>query len=329
MLELEMLSPPQFEAVVAVLIARLGYQLTLKSGPGVRGPDIEAIAPTGETVLIEVKHYRQPIPRRLIDEFAGDIGRYRLQVPDAKGLFVASGPLSPAAVAGIAAHEELELWSADFVKTRLAEHPDILSALDKTLQAAELLSALTKPAELLVPERASSRYVTRLRAIEPGPTAWRPFEHWCTEILTEIFKPHLGPPDQQTRTDDDLDIMDAIFPIRPGAHVWSQVRSEFATRFVVGEFKNHSDPIGQKQVESIAQYLWDKAKRNFGILVSRTAPSAPAVAQRRRVWLQENKMIVFLTDQELIEMLQMREADDEPFAVIDAQLEEFLRTLSP
>ena len=40
-------------------------------------------------------------------------------------------------------------------------------------------------------------------------------------------------------------------------------------------------------------------------------------------------MIVFLTDLELVEMLLMREHGQEPFDVIDAQLEEFLRTLTP
>jgi hypothetical protein len=55
--------------------------------------------------------------------------------------------------------------------------------------------------------------------------------------------------------------MDAIFPIRAIEPPWSQVRSEFATRFVVAEFKNYSAPIGQKQIEEIARYLWHKAQR--------------------------------------------------------------------
>lgn len=37
-------------------------------------------------------------------------------------------------------------------------------------------------------------------------------------------------------------------------------------------------------------------------------------------------MIVFLSDRELVEM---REQGEDPLEVIDAQLEEFLRTLTP
>lgn len=40
-------------------------------------------------------------------------------------------------------------------------------------------------------------------------------------------------------------------------------------------------------------------------------------------------MIVFLNAADLISMLEMRENGEEPFEVIDAQLEEFFRTLSP
>jgi hypothetical protein len=173
------------------------------------------------------------------------------------------------------------------------------------------------------------QFEVKLSKIASGNDDWRKFEDWGTEILTEIFKPHLGPPDKQVRSDDGLDIMDAIFPIRAGTPPWSLVRSEYVTRFVVAEYKNYGAEIGARQVESIEQYLWKQAKRQFGLLVSRHAPSQPAIAQRRRAWLDKEKMIVFLTADDLLGMLEMRENGEEPFAVIDAQLEDFLRTLSP
>jgi hypothetical protein len=63
--------------------------------------------------------------------------------------------------------------------------------------------------------------------------------------------------------------------------------------------------------------------------VSRELPAPQAVVQRRRAWLEQQKMIAFLTAADLISMLEMRENGEEPFEVIDAQLEEFFRTLSP
>lgn len=64
------------------------------------------------------------------------------------------------------------------------------------------------------------------------------------------------------------------------------------------------------------------------LLVSRELPAPQAVVQRRRAWLEQQKMIDFLTAADLIGMLEMRENGEEPFEVVDAQLEEFFRTLS-
>jgi methyl coenzyme M reductase gamma subunit len=64
-------------------------------------------------------------------------------------------------------------------------------------------------------------------------------------------------------------------------------------------------------------------------LISRTEPGASAVAQRRRKWLEEEKCIVFLSDDDLCEMLQLREASAQPFDIIDGQLEDFFRSLTP
>jgi hypothetical protein len=98
---------------------------------------------------------------------------------------------------------------------------------------------------------------------------------------------------------------------------------------VVAEFKNYCDPIGQVQVDSIAQYLWRPAQRFFGLLISRNPPSHSAIAQRRRKWLEEEKCIVFLHDDDLLEMLQLHASSGQAFDVIDAYLGDFFRTLTP
>jgi len=98
---------------------------------------------------------------------------------------------------------------------------------------------------------------------------------------------------------------------------------------VVAEFKNYKDPIGQKQVESIAQYFWNKAHRMFGLLVSRKGADDSAIALRRRSWVDGDKLIVLLKDEDLIDMAQLWEEEQDPFQIIDAQLEDFFRRLTP
>jgi Restriction endonuclease len=324
---LQRLNWQDFELLVLVLLAAEGYRLVNRAKPGARGPDVEAISPAGEYTFIEIKNYsRGSMGQALLHEFASDVHRYQLQFPNARGLLIFSGDISAPGLEAIASLPRLEVWGGADLYARLAKHPTVAKAYEEFVLARERLEDIARS---FITQDVPPSYVTKLADVPKGRGGWRDYELLCAEILTKIFSPALGPPDLQERSDDGLDIMDAIFPIRAVTAPWSLIRSEYNTRFVVAEFKNYTDPIGQKEVESVAQYLWHKAQRNFGIIVTRVQPSGSALAQRRRKWLEENKMIVVLTDDDLAEMLQLFQAKRNPFNVIDAHLEEFLRTLSP
>jgi hypothetical protein len=330
MIDFKKLSYGEFEALVGLLLKREGYQIVHGPGsPGTRGPDYELVSPSGRSVIVEVKHFAQGIGKSHLTQFVGDLERYRQQKSGVQGLLVVSGALSAEARATITRGSDVAVWDRDVVTAHVAQQPDIQSVFTSAIESKELFEArvgsLLQGATIDRGETLSSR----LRALPCGQDSWREYEQICTEILTYVFTPDLSAPDIQSRSDDGLDIIDAIFPIRSSAPPWALIRSEFRTRFVVAEFKNHCDGIGPVQVESIAQYLWRPAQRLFGLLVSRTNPAAHAIAQRRRKWLEEEKCIVFLSDDELCEMLQLRDAKAQAFDVIDAQLEDFFRTLTP
>ena len=328
MIELQKFHWQDFELLVMALLASEGYRIVNQARLGERGPDIEAISPTGERTFIELKHYaRGAIGLSLLHEFINDVYRYQLQFPNARGLLIFSGGISPAGLEAIASYPGLAAWVGADVFDRLARYPNVAKNFEKIALAREGLMEIARGGTTT--KDVTPSYETKLAAVPKGRNGWKDYEFLCTEILTKIFSPALGPPDIQKRSDDGLDIMDAIFPIRAVTPPWSLIRSEYNTRFVVAEFKNYTDPIGQKEVESIAQYLWHKAQRQFGIIFTRVPPSGPALAQRRRKWLEENKMIVILADTDLLEMQQLHQDERNPFDVIDAHLEEFLRTLSP
>lgn len=114
-----------------------------------------------------------------------------------------------------------------------------------------------------------------------------------------------------------------------GHPFWDNLRNECRTRFVVGEFKNYKGAPGQKEVESIEQYLYKKAMRTFGILCSRLPASEPARKARRRAWVENDKLIVLLSDDDLKDILHARGYGEDPTEVLDTQLNSFLRTLAP
>lgn len=331
MIDLQKLDYSEFEILVGLLLKREGYEILRGPGrPGTRGADYETVSPDGNPVVVEVKHFnfaRAAVSKSLVMQFAGDIERYRQQKPNVKGLLVVSSPLSASAIEAIGHSIDIAIWDSDVVSSQLVKHKDIETIFQATIDSKGSFQSKVQSLMGNTTSRATE-LSSSLRALPCSRNNWREYERICTAILTYIFAPDLAAPDIQSRSDDGLDIIDAIFPIRSNQPPWSLVRSEYRTRFVVAEFKNYCDPIGQAQVESIAQYLWRPAQRFFGLLVSRQDPSPNAIARRRRKWLEEEKCIVFLTDDDLCEMLQLREAQLQPFDVVDAQLEDFFRTLT-
>jgi hypothetical protein len=329
MMNIQDLEYQEFEILVGLILKRIGHQIIRSPQSNLaRGPDFETISPDGYPVVVEVKHFKRGVPKSLLRQFIGDLERYRKQNERFKGILVLSSEVSLGALIGLENLSGIDIWDVRYIQAMLTKHSEILPVFD-SLQKSKA-SFATQVASLMgAPQKRSEELCSKLRNVPCGKEGWQAYEKFCTEILTYVFTPDLGPPDIQSRSDDGLDIIDAIFPIRSDSSPWSIVRSEFQTRFIVAEFKNYCEPIGQGQVESIAQYLWNKAHRTFGLLVSRENPSTHARAQRRRQWLENEKMIVLLTDSDLCEMLQLKESKGRPYDVIDTQLEDFLRTLTP
>lgn|GEM_PF-1546543 len=329
MIDLSKLSWTEFETLVEIALQRAGYTIVRRGELGARGPDFEIVSSNGDYVFVEVKHFAHPpTGTALIRDFADDLRRYQAQTPGAQGLLVFSSDVAARALEMIASYPGLDIWTGRNVLELVSDDVTLVGQFADLIRGRQ---RLMRQAQAVAPPGRNAAQILgeKLAAIPPGKDGWRAYERLCTSALTEIFSPDLGPPDLQNRSADGLDIMDAIFAIRATVAPWALVRQEYDTRFAVAEFKNYTDPIGQKEVEAIAQYLWPVAKRMFGLLVTRLPPSENALAQRRRQWIESGKMIVILTDEDLMEMAQIREADGQPFDLIDAQLEAFLRTLSP
>jgi len=329
-IDLHKLDYREFEHLAGLLLEREHHQLIREPSQGSRGPDYETLSPEGNSILVEVKLLRNwNHARHDLARLSEDVERYRKQKPNARGLLILAASLNEEQKATLKSnYDNVDIWDGAFLLSLLAKHKDLQALFSSTIAAS---AAYDDQIQKLWNRKSSkaAEFENALKAIPCGRAHWRDYERVCTEVLTYVLAPDLAAPDIQSRSDDGLDIIDAIFPIRASRPPWGLVRSEYRTRFVVAEFKNYCDPISQIQVDSLAQYLWRPAQRFFGLLVSRHLPSANALAQRRRKWLEEEKCIVFLNDSDLIEMLQLHAATGQAFDVVDAQLEAFFRTLTP
>lgn len=332
MIELQELGEREFQLLVRLLLVREGAQITSgERAGGVGSSYYEAARPGRGTTLVDVKHVRLPLGRATLAEFVERLDRFSLHEPAATGLLVTSGKLGASARALAAEHPiRLEVWDRVRLEALVTSYDDLEELFREHAYDRKAFREYIEPLLRIAETDEHSQLLSAaLRSIPCGHSGWKEYERVCTKILTHVFTPELGPPIVQSRSDDRLDVLDAVFPIQSHGSHWGRVRSEYRTLFVVAEFKNLCGPIGQTEVESIAQYLWLPAQRFFGLLISREAPNASAVLQRRRKWLEDGKCIVFLENKDLLDMLNLHDLRKDPFEIIDAHLTAFFRTLTP
>lgn len=316
-----------FEILVGRLLLAEGYAIEKHSRSGEIGPDFICINPDGTKTLVEVKHFRRTrFPAEIFRRFIHDLKKYK-ELSDAKrSLIIFSNAVTADSLRYAKEIDDLDIWDNADLKKLLSKHPKIEQEFQYLLTAQKMASLGLPKEETLKKENI---LIEKLKNIKPGRNEWRLYEDLCIEILTYAFTPPLSPPTIQSRSEDGLDRRDAIYAIRPGNKIWDALRTECRTRFVVAEFKNFEDEPGQKEVESLQQYLFPKAMRSFGILCSRKKPSDSALLARRRAWVENEKLIVMLSDEGMIDLLNAKDSDNDPAEIIDAQLEEFFSVLCP
>lgn len=330
MLDLDALDWQTFEALAILLLRCEGFELSVperrRGGDG--GVDAIGTAPDGAPAVVIIKHYAKRAASTHAARHVIDVAtRLRVQSPEHRVFYVASQELGPSSQF-LLDENNIRWWGRTDLHVQLDRHPNIAELIEKRAKARDLSDLFTESegsAELTFERQVNER----LASVPLGKTGWTMFEKLAAQSLTEIFVQHLDPPTIQTRSEDGLDIMDAIFDIPETGPSWAHIRADYGTHFVVAEFKNYSDEISQNQVNQLADYLSSKAFRMFGLLVSRKGPSDSGVAARRRAWLKDGKLIAFLTDEDLIEMARLVDDGKNPFDVVRDQLLRFFRTLTP
>lgn len=319
----------QIELLCGRLLQEEGYTITQHTGrPGTRdyGVDYIANSPTGKPFLIQVKVYKKQLPASLIKHAINQLETGKNYYNIENFLLITTGFLSPKSKAEMQALPNLNIWDISVVESLLDKHQSV----KHDFYELEAKQGIIKAKLGSVPQITSSDLIKRLEQLSKGKKAWGEYEELCTEIITYIFVPPFNIPKIQSRSDDGLDIRDAIYPIGASANsFWQTLMSQCKTRSVVAEFKNYNTNPGQKAVESIQQYLYPKAMRSVGFLCSRFPYLNSAIKARRRAWLESDKLIVLLTDDDLKELILSKEAGNDPEEIINAQLDDFFSTLTP
>jgi len=166
-----------------------------------------------------------------------------------------------------------------------------------------------------------------LRSLKAGKKTWLKYELLCAEILKELFDNNLNGWHKQKRTDDGLNRFDLICRITPISKFWGFLIDDLNSRYALFEFKNYVGKIKQGQVLTTEKYLLTKALRSVAFLISRKGSDKNGLLTIQGAMRENGKLIIPLTDDDLCEMLKLKNKGDDPSDYIFNIVDDFLMEL--
>lgn len=171
------------------------------------------------------------------------------------------------------------------------------------------------------------KFIRRLDECPEGKEGWKEYENICIDILRYLFVPPLIKPRVQSRTESGIEIRDAIFPNRGNHDIWSLIRNDYDAKYIVFEFKNYSlnktgADIDKCVVNQVKNYLTQTIGR-LGFVCSKKEPSRSGYEARKLCYIEDKKLVIFLNNEHLKDMLFKKHRREDPADVIIDLIDEF------
>jgi len=213
------------------------------------------------------------------------------------------------------------VWEGHELIRRLFSFPDLI---EKYFQKGDVPKK--EPLKLVDEELSKVQgLIKRLDNCPEGKNGWKLYEDICIEILNYLFVPPLGEPKIQSRRESGIDIRDAIYPNRNSNENWKFIRDDYDAKYIVFEFKNYSEngsEIDKQVLLQIDDYL-KKTIGRFGVVCSKKAPNRSGLEKRKDVFIENNKLILFVSNEDLKEMLLRKHKKMDPSDVIIDLIDDF------
>ena len=170
----------------------------------------------------------------------------------------------------------------------------------------------------------------RLNEIQPGKKDSKEYEKICTEILKNVLGEYLTLWSEQKPSNGGLHRFDMCCKIKNGVNqdFFNIIQNYYNTKYIVFEFKNYEEQITQKEIYMTEKYLYKKALRSVAIIVSRKGANENALSAARGCLRESGKLILCLSDDNLKELIRIKEKDETPTAdFFETMLDELLINL--
>lgn len=152
------------------------------------------------------------------------------------------------------------------------------------------------------------------------------YEKLCTQTLRRLFADDLTLWNEQAKSNGDLYRFDLICKVKRDNHkdFWEMAERYFDSKYIIFEFKNYSKLVTQKEVYTTLRYLYATALRRVAIIVSPNGIDEHADKAIRGALRDEGKLILTLTNGELIRLLEMKMTGKDPADFLSDKLDELL-----
>lgn len=171
--------------------------------------------------------------------------------------------------------------------------------------------------------------INELSLCEPGTTGFRKYEEVCHDILFNIFSEDLTLWKKQQPSNQYLYRFDLLCRIKDNNQrtFWSILENYFKSKYIIFEFKNYKGWITQKEVYSTERYLYSKALRSVGIMITPTGYDSHAIWAAKGALRENGKLILLLTNDDLIKMINRKKDGEDPSEFLLDRLDEILLNL--
>ena len=141
---------------------------------------------------------------------------------------------------------------------------------------------------------------SELKAVNPGKKDCGRYEKIMIKILTRLFSPRLNDPHRSVQTFDGREIIDITFYNASTHGFWFDIKNKHGNIIIIFELKNMTDLSNEEYFQISARL--NKKNGLFGILISRDKDNLDIQRAYRR-YNQEEKVIINLTDDDIVDML--------------------------
>lgn len=189
---------------------------------------------------------------------------------------------------------------------------------DELIALIRAASGAIGPGEL---EEAKSA-LQHLRSIKTGQRYATPYEKDVYIILKTALHPHLTDPRFQARTFGGARRRDILFSNYSSHLFWQRISQRHDATLIVFETKN-TKRLDVRYIDQMAGYLTPGVGR-LGFLVGRIPAEEPLIQHTLNEFKNNRRVILFLCDDDLDEMLALKERKGEPTDLIRKRYDDFM-----